>query len=363
MSLSIDMKLIFLIKFSGVSFYLNSNSWISWLSCNVLNPGKIFHSNSIGSPSILSKVLYSGELLNHVNLSSHAIFDWGFSCISRTRSFTLCKNDRDLRERFDSVTVSECISISMTNLLDTGLTVLVPDISTDFRTWDDHLSSLFYSEEFDELARKTGLPVPVCCTLNELRGTFWLSDLVFPGFSDAVETSTFGSLTRHRETKFITGFDFAVTLSSPASSCVLSDITSRRLMELKWLMLYKHKRWSHSSRVKCSLCQYVGELVFGVNVLIWIYGSKLILSNNQSRATLWVLEICLIAGLLPFMIILITASLSSKMYNKSSLREEFAFENQHYSDHQSFQEFSFALEMWTGLPVLVYSDSYFREEQ
>ena len=40
-----------------------------------MNPGKIFHSNSIGSPSILSKALYSGELLNHVNLSSHAIFD------------------------------------------------------------------------------------------------------------------------------------------------------------------------------------------------------------------------------------------------------------------------------------------------
>ena len=34
--------------------------------------------------------------------------------------------------------------------------------------------------------------------------------------------------------------------------------------------------------------------------LMWILGSKLILSNNQSRATLWVLETCLIVGLLPF---------------------------------------------------------------
>ena len=39
----------------------------------------MFHSSSIGSPSILSKALYSCELLNHVNLSSHAMFDWGFS--------------------------------------------------------------------------------------------------------------------------------------------------------------------------------------------------------------------------------------------------------------------------------------------
>ena len=55
-------------------------------------------------------------------------------------------------------------------------------------------------------------------------------------------------------------------------------------------------------------------------------GSNLILSNNQSRATLWVLYTCLMLGLLNFMIILITASLSSKMHNKASSREEFTFE-------------------------------------
>ena len=40
--------------------------------------------------------------------------------------------------------------------------------------------------------------------------------------------------------------------------------------------------------------------------------SKLILSYNQSNATLWVLDTCLIIGLRPLMIILITASLSSQ---------------------------------------------------
>ena len=34
----------------------------------------------------------------------------------------------------------------------------------------------------------------------------------------------------HRETKFIIGFDFAVTLSSPESVCVLFDITSEQLV-------------------------------------------------------------------------------------------------------------------------------------
>ena len=52
--------------------------------------------------------------------------------------------------------------------------------------------------------------------------------------------------------------------------------------------------------------------------LIWILETKLIRSNNQSRAPLWVLETCLIVVLLPFLIILITASLSSNTHNKAS---------------------------------------------
>ena len=46
-----------------------------------------------------------------------------------------------------------------------------------------------------------------------------------------------------------------------------------------------------------------------------ILGSKFILSNNQSRATLSVRETCLIVGLRPLIQILITASLSSKTYS------------------------------------------------
>ena len=60
--------------------------------------------------------------------------------------------------------------------------------------------------------------------------------------------------------------------------------------------------------------------------LILIFGSKLIRSNNQSRATRWVLETCLIVELLPLIIILITASLSSNTYNKASWCENWTFE-------------------------------------
>ena len=55
----------------------------------------------------------------------------------------------------------------------------------------------------------------------------------FSPLSDAVEASTSGVLSLHRETKFIVGFDFAVTLSSPESFCILFDITSEQLVELK----------------------------------------------------------------------------------------------------------------------------------
>ena len=44
--------------------------------------------------------------------------------IFRNRSYTLFKNERDFRERSDSAAVSEFLSISTTNLLDTSLSVL-----------------------------------------------------------------------------------------------------------------------------------------------------------------------------------------------------------------------------------------------
>ena len=44
--------------------------------------------------------------------------------------------------------------------------------------------------------------------------------------------------------------------------------------------------------------QYACELVHGVNAFDLDLWFQIVLSNNQSRATLWVLETCLIVGLL-----------------------------------------------------------------
>ena len=80
-SLNIDIKRILPVKFSGVSPNLNSKCLTSWLSCNLLNPVKIFRSNAIGSPSIMSKFQLTRDDLNHPNLCFHASFDWEFSKI------------------------------------------------------------------------------------------------------------------------------------------------------------------------------------------------------------------------------------------------------------------------------------------
>ena len=64
----------------------------------------------------------------------------------------------------------------------------------------------------------------------------------FSRLSDAEEASTSGVLSLHRETKFIIGFDIAVTLSLSESFCVLFDNTSEQLVELKWPMLNKHNK-------------------------------------------------------------------------------------------------------------------------
>ena len=57
MSLNIDINKILPVKFSGVSPSLLSRSLTLPWSCNVSNPGKMFHSNSVGSPLIPSKSL------------------------------------------------------------------------------------------------------------------------------------------------------------------------------------------------------------------------------------------------------------------------------------------------------------------
>ena len=64
------------VKFSGSSPILLNRSLILPKSCKVFNPWKIFHSNSIGSPSILSVSVIWRRFLTIPIFCSHASFDW-----------------------------------------------------------------------------------------------------------------------------------------------------------------------------------------------------------------------------------------------------------------------------------------------
>ena len=86
-----------------------------------------------------------------------------------------------------------------------------------------------------------------------------------PGLSASVEANTLGFFSLHRETKFIIGFDFALTLLSLASLCVLFDITSRQMVELKWRILNTQKMIPFIT-CEISLGLHVCQLVLGVEV-------------------------------------------------------------------------------------------------
>ena len=287
------------------------------------------------------------EIKECLLLSCVAFFE-EWSNIFRTRSFTLCKNHRDINGRSGSVAVLESISSSsMTNLS---------------VCWVNKLAGCSF----------TGLSVLGCCSFHELRSN-WLSYLVFPGLCHAVEASTSGVLSLHRDTKFIIGFDFSVILLLHLNIfAFFFDITSGQLVKLKRLMLKQTQKMIPFITCEISLCQYVCELVFGVNVFELDFRSKLILSNNQSRATLWVRETCLIVGLLPFMIILITLSLSSNTHNKASWREELTCEGIQSTLSKSLITTWDCFRFWscevlhephvvshTSLTVLDYSDTCF----
>ena len=117
------------------------------------------------------------------------------------------------------------------------------------------------------------------------------------------------------DTKFIIGFDLAITVSSsPAPSCNLFDIVRGQLAEMQVLkqqtelklpMLNKRRRWFHSLRVKFIIVSMSASWCLVLMYLVWIFGSRLIMSNNQSNATLCVWDTCHIVGLLSLMAILI----------------------------------------------------------
>ena len=219
--------------------------------------------------------------------------DW--SSIFRNRSFTLFKNDRDFSEKFDSVAVSESTSPTI------NLSVCCANKPGG--------------------CSLTSLPVLVCCSFHERRGYV----LTFrSGFPRAFRCSQ-GQHVRISHTVSWSQIHHRLWFCH----LLLLVFFSTPLQDYWWnwsggCFFNKHKRWVHPSHVKFPLVSMSANWFMGVNVFKLYLGVQI--DSIESRAALWFLETCLIVGLLPFVIILITASLSSKMYNEASLREEFTFQ-------------------------------------
>ena len=179
---------------------------------------------------------------------------------------SLCKNDLDFNDMSDSATMSESISSSSTINLSVccvnkpggcSLTSLLEKTNSCQHSTLSNLMSKRPKQVFLFFDAAHSMSSEV------IDFHIWFS----PGFLMQQRL--------HRETKFIVGFDFAVTLSSPASSCVLFDNTSRKLVELKWLMSKQTQKMIPFITCEISLGQKVCELVFGVSVFDLDFGVQI----------------------------------------------------------------------------------------
>ena len=73
MSLNIDIKRILPVKDSGVCPIELRRSLILSQSCNVVNPGKMFHSNSVDSPLIVLPSFVAFRMLKNFAETQHRI--------------------------------------------------------------------------------------------------------------------------------------------------------------------------------------------------------------------------------------------------------------------------------------------------
>ena len=121
---------------------------------------------------------------------------------------------------------------------------------------------------------------------------------------------------------------------------------------MKWLVLHKWRRLFHSSRVKLPFVNISASRCLMSTCLIWIFGSGLVLSSNQSCATLWVRDTCLIVGLLSLMTIFITASLSSKMLSIAPKWEDFTYEEKWSTLHNSRSSRGIGVLVWKLVGLL-----------
>ena len=159
---------------------------------------------------------------------------------------------------------------------------------------------------------------------------FWVS----PGFSTQSDGSRMRNLSRQLKS---VSWSSALILPQPCLLLfVLAPFSPSSWSSLSinsWCSRWSWNDWYWTNEEDCSthhVWNFLWSICLLIGVwcryLIWMFGSWSILWNNQSRATLWVLDSCLIVGLLPLIIISITASLSSKTYDIAPNRDDLTFD-------------------------------------
>ena len=99
----------------------------------------------------------------------------------------------------------------------------------------------------------------------------WLVALSISGRFDALELVAVGEVAAEHETKFNVGLDFATALSSHVPHCILFDIASEQLAELKMQIMNRWRRLFCSSRVKLSFVKLSTSWFLVPTDLIWIF--------------------------------------------------------------------------------------------
>ena len=206
----------------------------------------------------MSCIASSGKRVQHLSQSIiHSVQEWSGSW----------------RKKFDSVAVSESIKSSMTNLSYTGLTVLVFDISHQISTLEKttccHCSIL---SSLMSLAPNTGLPyVLVCCSVYELRGTFWLSDF---GFHRASRCHRRQSRSNPLRCIMRPNSSSALICCDSVFTCIFLCSFRHRFKTIdgtEMTDVEQTQKMIPFIMCEISLCQHVCELVFGVDVLDWSF--------------------------------------------------------------------------------------------
>ena len=160
------------------------------------------------------------------------------------------------------------------------LSALAFVFASDCHTWELDATSFWFESSAEGLS------------VLAIRLKLWLCAISTTGPFDALELCAVEELaTVFESNRFNVGLDFSiffVLLFLPVSFSTFWV----QLAELKMLILNKRRRWFHSSRVKLPSVSMSASWFLVSTYLIWIFGSKLILSNSQSSVTLWV-DFCL----------------------------------------------------------------------